>query len=335
MNELGRRLDYKVENGLYSGKIGSIGHDGLWRSPEGEAIVLEVKTTDAYRISIDTIATYRRKLIASGAIGEGSSVLIVVGRQDTGELEAQVRGSKHAWDVRLISAEALSKLVEIKENSDESETARKIRGVLIPVEYTKIDALVDVIFTTATDIETVILESEGKIGLDSEDALDSGPKELTSSSRSPAFTDAHSLQAKRDQIVSSLSGHLGVSLVKKSRATFWSSDHESRIACTLSKRYDTKVPYWYAYHPAWNEFLLESKVGLFVLGCMDLEFAFSIPVSIMQPILPLLNVTETKKTRYWHIHIVEPLLGKFNIVVPNSQKISIDEYKLPLKPQSV
>jgi len=34
-------------------------------------------------------------------------VLIVVGRQDTGELEAQIRGSRHAWDIRLISAEAL------------------------------------------------------------------------------------------------------------------------------------------------------------------------------------------------------------------------------------
>ena len=82
-------MDYKVDNGLYSGRINAIGHDGLWRSPEESFLVVEVKTSDAYRISIDTIAAYRDKLLSSGKIIGKSSVLIVVGRQDTGELEAQ------------------------------------------------------------------------------------------------------------------------------------------------------------------------------------------------------------------------------------------------------
>ena len=117
-NELGRRLDYKVTNGRYQGTTNAIGFDGLWLSAEGHSIVLEVKTTDAYRISLDTIAAYRSKLTASGQLGNASSVLIVVGREDTGELEAQVRGSRHAWDIRLISADALIKLVQIKENAE-------------------------------------------------------------------------------------------------------------------------------------------------------------------------------------------------------------------------
>lgn len=118
VNELGRRLEYGVEDGRYQGVAGAIGFDGLWKSPEQHAIVVEVKTTDAYRISLDTIATYRAKLAEAGKIGPSSSVLIVVGRQDTGELEAQVRGSRHAWDVRLISAEALVTLVRLKENTE-------------------------------------------------------------------------------------------------------------------------------------------------------------------------------------------------------------------------
>jgi hypothetical protein len=109
VNEIGRRLDYEVENGLYSGRQNEIGNDGLWRSPEGSHLIVEVKTTDAYRISLDTIAGYRQAHISNRSINERSSILIVVGRQDTGELEAQVRGSRHAWDVRLISAEALVK----------------------------------------------------------------------------------------------------------------------------------------------------------------------------------------------------------------------------------
>jgi hypothetical protein len=69
INELGRRLDYKVTNGRYQGTMNTIGFDGLWLSPEGHSIVLEVKTTDAYRISLDTIATYRSKLTEVDPIG--------------------------------------------------------------------------------------------------------------------------------------------------------------------------------------------------------------------------------------------------------------------------
>ncbi|NNF24050.1 MAG: hypothetical protein HKN63_04505 [Rhodobacteraceae bacterium] len=111
VNELGRRLDFSVEDGLYSGKRNQIGNDGLWLAPEGNKIVLEVKTTGAYRMSMGTLAGYRDKLIRENKIDDNSSILIVVGREDTGELEAQVRGSRHAWDIRLISADALTKMV--------------------------------------------------------------------------------------------------------------------------------------------------------------------------------------------------------------------------------
>lgn len=33
-----------------------------------------------------------------GKLRDGSEALIIVGRSDTGDLEAQVRGSRHAWD---------------------------------------------------------------------------------------------------------------------------------------------------------------------------------------------------------------------------------------------
>ena len=62
VNEFGRRLDYTVENGLYQGRTNAIGYDGLWTAPDGHVIVIEVKTTDAYRINLDTIAGYRGQL---------------------------------------------------------------------------------------------------------------------------------------------------------------------------------------------------------------------------------------------------------------------------------
>src|SRR3954447_26661351 len=167
INELGRRLDYKVTNGRYQGTVNAVGFDGIWLSPEKGTIITEIKTTDAYRISLDTIAGYRLKLLEAGTIGGDPSILIVVGRQDTGELEAQIRGSRHAWDIRLISAEALIKLVQLKENSDDPETGRKIRGLLTPFEYTRLDRLIDTMFTAATDIEGMV-ESDG-LGEDDDD----------------------------------------------------------------------------------------------------------------------------------------------------------------------
>ena len=47
VNELGARLGFKVTAGRYRGAAGEIGNDGLWEAPEGHALVVEVKMTDA------------------------------------------------------------------------------------------------------------------------------------------------------------------------------------------------------------------------------------------------------------------------------------------------
>ncbi len=78
INEVGRRLGFKVQNGLYRGKVNEIGNDGLWRSDDGTAIILEVKTTATYTIDLETLANYRKKLAAENKIElEKSSILIV------------------------------------------------------------------------------------------------------------------------------------------------------------------------------------------------------------------------------------------------------------------
>jgi hypothetical protein len=102
VNELGRRLDFDVENGRYQGKAGSIGFDGIWRCPEESEVIVESKTTDAYSVSLDTLGAYKEKLVESGKVRRDASELILVGRDDTGALEAQVRGSRYAWEMRLI-----------------------------------------------------------------------------------------------------------------------------------------------------------------------------------------------------------------------------------------
>jgi hypothetical protein len=332
VNELGRRLDYRVTNGRYQGTTNSIGFDGIWVSPEGHTIIVEVKTTDAYRISLDNIAGYRARLETASQIGKEASILIVVGRDDTGELEAQVRGSRHAWDIRLISADALVKLVQLKESSEEPETAGKIRSLLIPREYTRLDAMIDVMFTTATDVEQASKLPEPDI-----DQRREHDGSETNSNREEKgvweFTERHLLQEKREQIIKAMSRTCVVSFIKRSPSIYWDVTHEVRIACTISKLYTKKgaYRYWYAYHPAWETFLAEGKSAFFVLGCMDLPYAFAIPVSVLHPLLSAFNTTTTDAGKtYWHIHLVDSK-GSIGLLLPKQGKnLELHPYRIDL-----
>ncbi len=319
VNEFGRRLDYKATNGLYAGKKNAVGNDGLWFSPEKHSIVVEVKTTDAYRIPLDVIAKYRSHLVAAGEIDGLSSILIVVGREDTGELEAQVRGSRHAWDIRLISVEALIKLVQIKENSEDNETGKKIRSVLVPIEYTRVDGLVDVVFAAASDAQESIALPAHDQAVDIE-----APSQIISYS-----TDPVAIQKIREAIVASVSKERGVSLIKKTRAMYWTSDHSFRIACAVSNKYETGNDYWYAFHPLWLDFLSGGDGGVFYLGCINLNRAFGIPITELQEVLPKLNVTERAEGgKYWHVKLDVGKLGEVFLSVPKGDSINIEKYSI-------
>ena len=95
----------------------------------------------------------RRELIQKEKVSEDqSSILVIVGREDTGELEAQIRGSRHAWDVRLISVDALVRLMTIRQDVDDPATEAQIRSLLVPREYTRVDEIIDVVFATTEDL---------------------------------------------------------------------------------------------------------------------------------------------------------------------------------------
>ncbi len=285
VNELGRRLDYTVENGLYQGRSNAIGFDGLWSESNGRTIIAEVKTTDAYRINLDTISGYRDELIQSGRISSQSSILLIVGREDTGDLEAQVRGSRHAWTVRIISVDALLKLVVLKE-STELASAAKIHDVLIPFEYTRVDKIIDIAFTVAEEAS----DSEQAVAIES---TEGGPAE--SLGKQQARTAADVIEQLRSEIVACLSKNYSP-LVKKSRALYSTADKSIRAAITISKQYPTGG-FWYAYHPAWDEFLSSASVGFLVLGCLTRNEAYAIPRNWIKSRLKFLNTTEMEMKR--------------------------------------
>ncbi len=321
INELGRRLDYEVTDGLYQGRSSHIGNDGLWEAPDGHAIIIEIKTTDAYRINLDTVADYRIKLIDSGRITKKSSILIVVGRDDTGDLEAQIRGSRHAWDARIISTEALVKLVELKFKSEEEETTEKIRSLLVPFEYTRLDNIIDVMFATAADVET---------GVDEEDEE---PEDLKPGiGARQQHTPKEILDNVRNSALEALGKRENVTLIAHKRVQYWSADKKVRAVCPVSKLYSTGN-YWYAFHPHQQHFLAEGSKGYLMLGCVDSKIAYAIPHSIIVDLLPCLHTTERPGRSYWHIHLQPSEGGGYHLVLPKkADRLKLKEYEI-LVPQ--
>jgi hypothetical protein len=289
VNELGARLDFDVENGLYQGKRTAIGFDGIWRVKDEPPLIIEVKTTDYVTIPLDKLATYKERLVTAEQLSRNSSILIVVGREDTGALEAQVRGSRYAWEMRLISVEGLIKLVQIKEKSDDPGTLLQIRQLLQPFEYTKIDRIIDVIFSTAADVEN---QQEAELEAPAENGV----------AHKQARTEPELLNAKRQQAVDAFAAIRGKELVKKSRTLYWSPDKRFRVCCAVSKKYSGDYqPYWYAFHPAWDVFLAEGEESYFILSCMDRDEAFAVPYTWIRDNKNNLNMTARGQKSYWHV----------------------------------
>lgn len=222
VNEIASRLGFNIEYGRYRGTKNEIGHDGIWSGPESYNIVAEVKTSDAYRMPIETVASYRRELIKKGRISEDrSSILVIVGREDTGELEAQIRGSRHAWDVRLISIDALVRLLHIRQEVDDPATEAQIRSLLVPREYTRVDEIIDLVFSTTEELLEESPPDEGEGDGGQVDGAEPRDKPVS-------FNDA---------VAARLSGHLRVDLTKQSRIIFADVDAGVTVMSAVSKEY--------------------------------------------------------------------------------------------------
>jgi len=286
INEVGRRLGFEAENGLYRGKVNDIGHDGLWRSDDDSAIILEVKTTDTYTIDLDTLANYRKALGTAKEINfEKSSILIVVGRSDTGSWEAQVRGSRHAWDIRMISVDALLRLVTVKEELEDPQVVGKIRQILRPKEYTKVDEIIDLVFSAAEDVKK---EENLQQDIQSED----GEKK---------FTPVNF----RDECIARVQSKLKTLLIKRSSALYSSADEETAVFCLNSREYgsENQPRYWFAFHPHQKETLSKYPKGYVAFGCGSAQRIMLIPSGDFVPWLKRFHITDLGDRMYWHVRI--------------------------------
>lgn len=316
INQVGMRLNFKVINGIYKGKQNYIGYDGIWKSTDNYHIIVEVKTTDAYRINLDTIAKYRSKLIDEKKIDENnSSILIVVGREDTGDLEAQIRGSKYAWNIRLISTDSLVKLLKLKEEFNDIKTIQQINQVLRPTEFTRIDRLIDLIFVTSNDLK--IDNSIDNIRLIEN-------KNIKSNKVIPVNF--------YEECINKIQNKLKTILIKQSRISFSNQEGSIGIICSISKPYiqGSVEKYWFAFHPHQKEYLSDFSSSYVAYGCGNQNNIFLIPFNIFKPLIKNMWTTEKENRMYWHVFI-QKINTKYYLLLQPSAKIKnfdITKYKL-------
>lgn len=315
INQFGKRLGFGIEQGLYRGRRNEIGFDGIWRLKDKHSFIIEIKTTDAYRINLDTIAEYKDKLVETGRIEKNkSSILIIVGRQDTGDLEAQIRGSRHAWNIRVLSIEALLKLLDLRETVNDNNVLNQINEILKPVEYTRLDKLKDLLFLTSQDNQINTEEVTEEISVDKNDIV----------------TERSLPVNYHNECIQVISKTLNKTFIKQSKSTYLSSDNLTSLTCAISKSYLKKhtESFWYAFHPHQKEFLEEYKNGFVSFGCGDKDRIILFPLGEFLPLIANMNMTSKENRSYWHvkIHINK---NKFEIEQPyatDRKRKDITEY---------
>jgi hypothetical protein len=322
VNEMGRRLGFRAENGRYQGVRNDIGFDGIWSDLNG-SIVVEVKTTDAYTIKLDTVARYRDRLVEDGRVNKDAPILLVIGRNDTSSLEAQVRGSRHAWSMRIVSVDALIKLMDVNLSTSGGAVTEKIHTILRPMEYTRIDEIVDIVFTTVEDKESSVRDDLGA-------AADEEDVETDRASFTQERTPKEVLAQRKQLAVDLVSRREGVSLVRMRHSMYASTNDELRVVVAVSKRYERDGGYWYAFHDnPQRTYLKNSSKGFFVLGMVDQDFVHAIPLQILEAHWDEIGETVRSNGAVYKHLVVASDNGRFSIKLRGANRsFPIDDYRL-------
>lgn len=292
VNEAGRRLGFQVAPGLYRGiRNRQNNYDGLWRSEDGYSIVVEAKTSTTYAMDLKKYREYVQRILNDGEVDQGkTSILIVVGR-----------GSRYAWDIRVISAGALLSLVKVRENLDVRQTEGKILEVLKPHEYTRVDEIVDLVFSVTEDIQTESeAEEERESSLVDYDRGEHGPK-------------ARELQGRKhnspvqfyDECILKLEKAKNWNLIRKSKSAWYAKNSNTLVVLVISREYDseTKPNYWFALHDhQWEQYFSKKECYL-ALGCGDSEQLLLLDKSFIEKMLPKMGKTERPDKMWWHVVI--------------------------------
>ncbi len=165
--------------------------------------------------------------------------------------------------------------------------AHRIRDILIPREFTRLDGIIDLVFSTTTDVlDEEAASEEAEIDLDQQGET------------KPKFTPVKFHEA----CVARIEGYLARSLLRRSRAIFSSPNGETALVCAVSKEHEGN-DYWFAFHPHQQDALEQAKEPYVAFGCGSPDTLLLIPFLDFREWLDGMNITRRGDRMYWHVSI--------------------------------
>jgi hypothetical protein len=147
VNNIGERLGFAVDYGLYQGTQSEIGYDGRWISTVEDTdthLVVESKKSTAYAIDPSQAGDYMDELAEREDIDQQDVYgLYVVGDDDLDTVAQTILGSPYRDRMRVISAQRLLALLTIQERSGLRH--EQVVDVLLPINTADVGQLVGLI----------------------------------------------------------------------------------------------------------------------------------------------------------------------------------------------
>jgi hypothetical protein len=200
-------------------------------------------------------------------------------------------------------------LVAVKEELEDPLVVAKIRQILRPKEYTKVDQIIDLVFSTAEDVK-----KDEKLAQEAE-SVEAGGKR---------FTPVDFRQA----CIAKLQGYLKTVLVKRSSALYSSADEQTGVICLNSRAYGhgKKSGYWFGFRRHQRDTILAYANGYAAFGCGSAETLIVVPAKIFASWLEKFHTTDDGERFYWHVRISAEASKITMITKSGIKAVDVTEY---------
>lgn len=180
--------------------------------------------------------------------------------------------------------------MKLKETTEDPQIHQQIRSILVPREFTKLDGIIDLVFSTTEDIWE---EDQSLLQEHEESSQETQPEDQKLKTVPAAFND---------RCADRIKGYLGCSLIKQSRTGFASPDGQIVLVCAVSKEHKSGM-FWFAFHPHQQEALANAPKGYVAFGCGSEETTIVIPYAQFSLWLDGMWITDQKDRFYRHVKI--------------------------------
>jgi hypothetical protein len=198
--------------------------------------------------------------------------------------------------MRLISIDALLKLLDLRQRLDDPSVVKKVGEILVPHEFTRVDDIVELVFETAED--SIPEQPMGR-------AVEADEVDVEEDDEDEATTPRLDIVAVGREAAARIAAKLGLPLIQRSRGTFSSADDGVRLVCAYSRTYGTAPQggFWFGFHEYQKEYLEQSSRGYVAFACGAANTVLLIPIVEFSRWLPGMHETVSPSRRYWHVRI--------------------------------